>query len=139
MPCSAAVATIARSRASAPSTPPDSATSSRLGAVAEADVYLNAPGHAVEALHAVAVERLAVVRHQDRPQALAHVERPREVGIAYLLGAVHQLALGQPAAQRLRARELLVGGPVLVDLRAVHEALHQPERLRRGLPGADPG
>ncbi len=103
-----------------------------VAAALEAHAHAGAPHGSVEPLDALRVERVAVVVPEHCAQTLAHVDRPPEVGGADLVAAVHQAALDEPVAQRIGARELVLAA---LEVDAVHEPLHEVERLRRGLGG----
>ena len=76
----------------------------RLRAGREHDPYPGARGRPVEPGHSLGVGLHAVVGHQQRAQALAHVDRALQVGLADALVAADQVALGEPGAQLRRAR-----------------------------------
>ena len=136
VPCSAAAATIASRRASAPSTPAGVRPRARAGVRAEADVHRQRPRDAVEPRDPVGVERLAVVRHQERAQALAHVERAGQVGVGH---GISRASIRSRSASQSRSASGLASsssvGRVLVDLGAVHEPLNEPQRLWSRLLG----
>ena len=98
----------------------------------EAHAHAGAPHGTVEAFDALLVQRVPVVVEQHGSQALTHVDRSLEVRRADLLVGAHQASLHEPVAQGLGARELVLAA---LDVDAVHEALHQIERLGGGLGG----
>jgi hypothetical protein len=87
---------------------------------------------AIELLDRLRVRRPAVVLTQHGAQALAHVEGAREIGRAHAVAAVHEPALGEPLAQGLGARELVLSA---LEVDAVDEALHEVQRLGGRLGG----
>ena len=84
-PLSTAAATIAISRAMAPSTPRPAGVSAGSPSGREAQRELRPGGGLSERLDALLVGREAVVSHEHGAQALAHVVHARQVGASHAL------------------------------------------------------
>jgi hypothetical protein len=98
----------------------------------EADAHAGAADGPVEPLDALFVQGVPVVVEEHCAEALANVDGPPQVCGPDRVAPVHQAALGEPVAQRLGARELVLAG---LEIDAVDEALHEVEGLRRRLGG----